>query len=216
MRSPTKKTSVPVLIRVSSLLRTKGPDLVSSLPPSLFIKRDGSGSLSNKIKGFTLIEIISALVILGILCACTLSFLPLLLKKNQMTVIVDDIKHAVQYAKLDALSNLRTVILTPLDEEKNWSTGMILCEDNPNHHCGPEAIRIRQWQWHSPSVRVTWRGMESTNYLRITPTLVNRIASGHFIVKENHGSEMCLVVNRLARVRDGMMIPLLCERCKGP
>ncbi len=157
----------------------------------------------SKQSGFTLIEVITAIVIMGILCALTPSVLPLLLKKNQTLVIVDDIKQAVQYAKLEALSKAHTVILTPLSEDNRWSAGMVLCLDNPNHHCAKGDERIRQWQWHSPMVRVLWRGMESQDYLRITPTLVNRIASGHFIVKETHGSETRLVVNRLARVRDG-------------
>lgn len=152
-------------------------------------------------QGFSLIEILTTFILLGILCGFGLSFLPVLLKKNQTEVIADEISQAIQYAKLETLTRQRVLTLAPIADDADWSKGMRLFEDNKTHQYAPESTVIREWHWHCPGTRVTWRGFESAVYLRFTPELHPRSANGGFVLHSAGHSPITLVINRLAHVR---------------
>ena len=151
-------------------------------------------------RGFSLIELITALIIFAILCAYSMSFMPSLHQKNQLQVMADEIQQAIHFAKIEALTKAHTVTLTPLSEQEDWSFGMLLFVDNKTHSYSPGISLIREWHWHSPGVHVTWKGFESTRYLRFSPDLMSRGCSGHFVVADNALNQIKLVVNRLGRV----------------
>ncbi len=151
--------------------------------------------------GFSFIEILTALIIFGILCSYSLSFMSSLLSKNQHEVIADEIKQAIQFAKIEALTHERTLTLTPISEDADWSKGMRLFEDNKTHQYTPQSTVIREWHWRRSGVTVTWHGFESTSYLRFTPDLLARGANGQFVVQDGGKHQIKLVINRLARVR---------------
>lgn len=151
--------------------------------------------------GFTLLEVITTLLILGIVCCYGLSFLPSLLNKNQMEVVADEIKQAIHIAKIEALINARTVILKPLTEEGDWSSGMALCVEDPSHHVKNDTMLLREWHWRKGVIRVTWQGFESKQWLRVSPSLAERAVNGQFIVRDNARRQIKLIINRLGRVR---------------
>ena len=152
-------------------------------------------------RGFSLIEILIVFILLAILSGLGLSFLPALLKKNQREVIADEISQAIQYAKLETLTRQRVLTLAPIADDADWSKGMRLYEDNKAHRYTKESTVIREWHWHSPGTRVTWRGFESAVYLRFTPELNPRSANGRFVLQCAGLSPITLVINRLAHVK---------------
>lgn len=151
--------------------------------------------------GFSLIEILTALIIFGILCAYGLSFLSSLMSKNQHEVVADEIIQAIQFAKIEALTHARVLALTPISEDDDWSKGMRLFEDNKAHRYEPQSTLIREWRWGHSSIKVTWHGFESTAYLRFTPDLLARSANGKFVVQDGEKHQITLVINRLGRVK---------------
>ena len=151
-------------------------------------------------QGFSLIELLTALIIFGILCAYTMSFLPSLQQKNQLQVTADEITQAIHYAKIQALSNGRSVTLAPRSENEDWSVGMQLFVDNKTHRYTPKTTLIREWYWRGAAVRVRWHGFESSHYLRFSSDLMSRGCNGYFIIEDNRSNQIKLVVNRLGRV----------------
>lgn len=152
--------------------------------------------------GFSFIEVLTALIIFGILSGYSLSLMPSLHRKNQLEVMANEIKQAIHFAKIEALTHAHTITLTPLSEDADWSAGMLLFVDNNIHHYTPKTTLIREWHWHSKALNVTWHGFESSHYLRFSPDLLERGANGHFVVQDNEKHQIKLVVNRLARVRE--------------
>lgn len=165
-----------------------------------FDRNDVFFSLENP--GFSLIELLTTLVIFGILCGYSLSFFPSLQKKNQLQVMTNEIKQAIHFAKMEALAHAHTVTLTPLSEQKDWSAGMLLFVDNLSHHHVEKSNLIREWHWQHPGLTVTWHGFESTDYLRFSPDLMTRNANGYFLVEDNAKQRIKLIINRLAKVRE--------------
>ncbi len=151
--------------------------------------------------GLSLIEVITALAIFGILCGYGLLFTPALHKKNQVEVIADEIRQAIQYAKIEALTNARTITLAPLSENDDWSMGMRLFIDNDSHRLTTDAELIREWRWHNCCVKVNWQGFESDRYLRFSPDLIGRGANGHFMIHDHMKHQINLAINRIGRVR---------------
>lgn len=154
-----------------------------------------------RFQGFSLLELLVVLMILGIVSGYGLSFLPSLFNKNQHEVIADEIKQAIHFAKIEALTRDRVLTLSPISEDADWSTGMRLFEDNQMHHDTPKSMVVREWRWRRGSIKVTWQGFESKDYLRFTPDLLSRSANGCFLIQDGRNQQIKLVVNRLARVR---------------
>lgn len=152
-------------------------------------------------RGLSLIEMLIVLLIIGILALFSPLAFHKLLKKNQIDVTVDEIKMAIQFSKINALSQAHPVILTPISGEMNWSEGMALCVDNPLHQCVSNHGTIREWHWFHNGIEVNWLGFESNHYLRFSPDLMGRAANGYFMVKDQSNQPVKLIVNRLGRVR---------------
>jgi len=153
--------------------------------------------------GFSLIELLTTLVIFAILCGYSLSFLSSLQKKDQLQVMANEIKQAIHFAKMEALAHAHTVTLTPLSGQKDWSAGMMLFVDKPRHRNVEKSSLIREWHWQHPGLIITWHGFESTDYIRFSPDLITRAANGYFLVEDKANQRIKLMLNRLARVRGG-------------
>lgn len=151
-------------------------------------------------RGFTLLELLTALIVFGILCGFGLTYLSASQSKNQLQVVADEIKQAIHYAKIEALVNAHTVTLSPRTQNNDWSDGMLLFVDNQLHHNEPETKLIREWKWRASAVHVHWHGFESSHYLRFSPNLMSRGCNGYFIIENNQSKRIKLVVNRLGRV----------------
>lgn len=154
-----------------------------------------------KRSGFTLIEL---LIYSGVLCILLLLSMPLFVdfyQKKRAEIVADDIKSAIRFARNLAFKNDTPMTLNPLSDSQDWSQGMVLFVDNPNHHFTGQDKVVYQWQWNYPGVRVNWQGFRSNHYITFSPILRQSTANGHFSIATNHKYQNKLIVNRLGAVR---------------
>jgi prepilin-type N-terminal cleavage/methylation domain-containing protein len=152
-----------------------------------------------KIKGFTLLELLITLVLLACLSSLAAVSYSYLLRKNEQQVIMDELRTAVHYAKIQALILGHTVSLTPLDASLNWSKGMVLSTWRKKNNT---METLYQWQWHHPRWNLTWIGARSSERVIISNNPAGAISNGHFtLVNADTRQNVVLVLNRLGRIR---------------
>ncbi|KTD36209.1 Tfp type 4 fimbrial pilin related signal peptide protein domain protein [Legionella nautarum] len=150
--------------------------------------------------GLTLIELLAGLMIIGIVFALCIPLGFSLYGKNQLKLLENEIGIAIRFARNMALLKHVPLVLTPLPSSDNWSDGMILFIDNKNHQYAETDEIIHQWNWQKLKVQVSWVGFRSNNYLLFSSTLSHSASNGHFILRNNEGNTVKLVINRLGRV----------------
>lgn len=155
-------------------------------------------------RGITLIELLISIAILGIIACYSSVFSPLLYKKNQMQAVKQEIKRAIQWARIQARMSGQTLILARRPGGDDWSLGMLLFVDNVKHQYTPESILIQEWDWPASELRLSWRGFQSQDYLRFTPTMNDSAINGSFRLSNGH-QQAKLVVNRIGRVTDTLI-----------
>lgn len=150
-------------------------------------------------KGFTLLELLFTLSIIAVLsavCGVSLSYFT---SKNEQQVILDEIRSAIVYAKLQALSLGDQVVLSSLDNTNNWSQGMVLVHFNKKNN---NKETLYQWRWHHPHWLLEWSGMNSYNKLILSNNPLTAMSNGHFKLTNIHTNEhLDIVLNRLGRIR---------------
>lgn len=122
-------------------------------------------------------------------------------QKNQVQVVQDNIKSALRYAKMHALTTGHRVILTPLQHSNDWSDGMLLFLDNAKHRYTPDDTLIHEWHWQSPGIEVTWKGFQSNHYLLFSADVSQNAVNGTFFIKSDSNSIAKIVINKLGRIR---------------
>ena len=147
-----------------------------------------------------LIELLVSLSILSIVFLFALPFTPLLYKKNQQDIIAIDIKNAIYFAKTQSLLTGESLLLTSLPGENDWSRGMLLFVDNPEHQYKSGVKQLREWHWNVGNEHITWRGFQSNRYLRFATDLSHSAINGYFIIGNLTSKPIKLMVNRLGRV----------------
>lgn len=154
----------------------------------------------NKKGGFTLVELVVTLSLL-VICFCfVVGFNQDFLEKNKIDSLVSQVKNSIYYSRNRALFSGQDVTLNAMDASDDWSGGMLLCVDNPRHHCQENIIY--QWQWKQyPQLKLVWRGFKSTKYLTFSKTLRHSTVNGHFVILKNGIEVRRIVVNRLGRVK---------------
>lgn len=155
-----------------------------------------------KYNGLGLVELLVSLVILSILFFFCLPLGQNIYKKNQLELIKDDITAIVNFAKTLAITNEFPLALTPLPGTNDWSAGMLLFVDNKEHQYKNKTQLVHQWQWKNQGIRVSWRGLNSTEHLLFARDLQHSALSGHFIIEDFRGKSITLTLNRLGRVRN--------------
>ncbi|KGP64445.1 pilus assembly protein [Legionella norrlandica] len=152
-----------------------------------------------KSKGFTLIEIVVTLAILsGLLFIGTKSLFSIT-QKNERQVLIDNIKTAIQYSKIQAISLGAPLHLTPLNSNENWSNGMALLKLN---EASKKMELIYQWQWNSKHWNIDWHGVDSTNKITLSNNLAHAISNGKFILDNRLTHEkVTITLNRFGRVK---------------
>lgn len=157
-----------------------------------------------KIRGFTLLEAVLALTLLvGLLLVGSWPFFSLI-QKNERETLINNIKAAVQYSKIQAIHLGHPIYLIPLGSNENWSGGMMLAELNPKSN---KTELIHQWQWSSNSWNINWKGVDSTHRIIISNIPNRAMSNGKFILNNRRTNEKVVVtLNRLGRVRVGDLI----------
>jgi prepilin-type N-terminal cleavage/methylation domain-containing protein len=150
--------------------------------------------------GLTLIELLAGLMIISIMFAFCIPLGLSLYGKTQLKQLENELGIAIRFARNMALLKHLPLVLTPLPNSNNWSDGMILFVDNKNHQYTEADQIIHQWNWQKLKVQLSWFGFRSNNYLIFSSTLNHSTANGHFILRNNEGDSLKLVINRLGRV----------------
>jgi prepilin-type N-terminal cleavage/methylation domain-containing protein len=151
------------------------------------------------IKGFTLLELLITMVLLTILATLSVSSYSYLVHKNEQQVIIDELKTAVQYAKMQALILGKSVSLEPIDQSFNWAHGLLLSTWNNKIH---QSETLYQWQWHHPHWQLTWKGVYSKDKILFSDNPGGAISNGHFIlINISTAQNKMIILNRLGRIR---------------
>jgi hypothetical protein len=104
--------------------------------------------------------------------------------KNQVDMMVDDLKSAIELAKYSALDHTDFYQITA------DASGVTLSRKQ-------EIVHI--WPWSARGIRVRWIGFEKNTPLRFTQYPVFRNSNGHFIL-EGDDYQRVLHVNRVGRM----------------
>lgn len=153
----------------------------------------------NKDKGFTLIELLFSFALLGILLLMSFYSSTNVALKNDQKLLIDDIRTAIDYAKIQAIILHSRISLKAINGSSNWSDGMALYWVNQKKH---KIEQLYQWEWHHPQWLVTWSGAKEQNSLVFSDKPLNAMSNGTFdlynIQSKRH---MKIIVNRLGRVK---------------
>lgn len=153
-----------------------------------------------KIKGFTFIELLVCLSMMAILGLLSLSSFKHFQERNQFEIRKNTLKEAILYAKQQSFILQKKLVLAGLNEG-DWSTGLILFIDSPQHRYNEKKQLIKQWNWSSSLVTIRWRGFHSGDYLVFSPELRQSALNGRFELIGKDGGQMKLILNRLGRIR---------------
>lgn len=151
----------------------------------------------NSVKAYTLLEVLVVLIILVILSLIGLGFSSAFREKNQQQIILDEIKTAIHYARIQAVLYGHPLYLTPLNEHQDWSEGAML------YYLNNGAMEtLYQWQWKHNNWHIAWSGVNSANTITFASNPSNAISNGKFIITQTRTQEQkILVLNRLGRVK---------------
>lgn len=158
---------------------------------------------NNYFKGFTLIELLICLSILSIVCLFSLPFLSSFYQHNQLQVRQDEVKAAIRFAKMQSQITQESLLLVPIDNSDNWSYGMRLLVDNPQHRYIPQMRVLHEWHWDSGKIQIHWHGFQSKRYLLFSENPRNNAVNGYFLMQTNQNFVVKLIINRLGSVRIG-------------
>ena len=156
--------------------------------------------ITDKENGFSLIELLVGLAILAFLFYFSFSFAPSLYKKNQLEVVAEEVRNAINFARTQALSRSEVLVLTHFPDTKDWSKGMLLFVGKGNHRqYTSDATLLHEWRWQSKGMKMKWRGFQSMDYLLFSPEISSSAVNGYFLIS-NNSKKIKLVVNRLGRI----------------
>lgn len=149
-------------------------------------------------KGFTLLELLIVLSIVGIISLFSMASYSLLLEKNEEQIIVDDIKSAIHYARIQAVSYGHQVTLTPLDAHSDWSKGIKITQLDKKTN---KELVVHQWQWPRRKWSLIWSGVNSEKII-FSNNPVNAISNGTFTLSSLPSKKKKIIVlNRIGRIR---------------
>lgn len=152
-----------------------------------------------KKKGFTLVELLISLVIFIGLSTLGIASYSYIVRKNEQQTIVDELRTAVQYAKIQAVIRGETISLGPSDSSFNWANGLQLTTWNKKTQTRE---LLYQWQWHHLRWSLTWNGVRSLNRVIFSNNPANAISNGHFTLEnfDTH-QQLVIILNRLGRIK---------------
>ncbi|WP_278043997.1 GspH/FimT family pseudopilin [Legionella santicrucis] len=149
--------------------------------------------------GFTLLELLITMTLFASLLIIGVSSYGYFTRKNEQQIIIDELRNAMQYAKVQAMIRGNSVFLMPLDASLNWSKGMILNSQNKQTN---QVELIFQWQWNHPRWSLNWMGVSSNKKIVFSNNPTQAMCSGHFsLINNNTHEQITLILNRLGRIR---------------
>jgi Tfp pilus assembly protein FimT len=144
-------------------------------------------------RGITFIELLFCLAISSVVLFLGISSLTPLRERYEYNEFINEIKSAILYAKLRALSDGYAYKLSAKTKNHNWSHGLVLAR-------AKDSEMIVQWTNVFHYWDVKWIGVNKNEALLIAGT-TQAMSNGHFIMTNKRTKEQTtLVVNKLGRV----------------
>jgi prepilin-type N-terminal cleavage/methylation domain-containing protein len=152
-----------------------------------------------KCHGYTLLELIFVILLLGLLASLAITSYSSLARKNEGETWKSEIETDLHYAKMQALLLQHPVILVPLGDEDDWSKGMRLLHWNTEKQ---QMELLLEWQWHHPGWQITWSGAHSSKNIEVADRPSKSMTNGRFILSNKHyKQQITIIINRLGRAR---------------
>ncbi len=151
----------------------------------------------NRNSGYTLIEMLITLLALSILLFIGTGSLSNMLNKNEREVIIDELKVAVDFARIQSMTKNIALELIPTGSD-DWSPGAQLVKINN------KSLKegIHEWQWGHPHWAISWHGVNSAKKIKFSPDPLQAISNGRFILQNSGTKERVeVVLNRLGRLK---------------
>lgn len=172
--------------------------MCSTIRPGYPTYIDNTNKAQYTMKGFTLIEVWIALLLLTGLVLLGFSSGAFVKHQNEGQVLGDEIRRAVQYAKIQAISLGHSLLLSSIDDSPDWSKGMRLTL----YH----GKILYLWHWDHSFWKVAWLGTSSRGII-FSNNPTSAMSNGRFILSNAHTKEcFVLIINRLGRL--GTLTPL--------
>ncbi len=159
--------------------------------------------------GFSLVEMLIVLAIMGILSSYALPSLSKLVNSNRQSMVLLQLFSHHQLARSEAIKQNQSVILCKSDNGQqctpsaHWQNGWIVFVDRDNNKqlSGTEPL-IYSFQNQNPSLFISYKGFGSHNYIRYYPdgrSSTNR--SFVLCTLEGDISARSLIISRTGRAR---------------
>lgn len=146
-----------------------------------------------KQNGFTLIEWLICFAVCSILVCISFASWIQLRQKNEQQLLIAEIKTAIHYAKLQAMSHGSSLMLSPQASNQDWSKGIKVMKGHQLMH---------QWNWQNSNWDLRWQGAGGTNHIMISGSVSHAISNGRFILtNKNTQEQVILVLNRIGRIK---------------
>ena len=147
--------------------------------------------------GFSLVEL---MIVLAILISISAVFLPNLFylkQQNEQYILVNELKNAIQYAKIKSVLGNRSLLLSPTDQLGNWAHGARLTVK-----VADKEQLLYQWNWNYHHLNLQWHGVHSNQSTIIFNATMNSLSNGKFILTGSHLNRPYLItLNKLGRIR---------------
>ena len=153
-------------------------------------------------KGYTLLELLLILTLVALSFFLIVGLNQHLWIKNQIITTQSILANIVQFSRNAALEEGHEVTLNAFKNSDDWSSGVLLFQDNQVHqYTGDETI-LHQWSFNlSPQIYVRWKGFQSDQYIVFSPNLRRSTSNGHFDIYHQGRLMSTLIVNRLGTTR---------------
>ncbi len=163
----------------------------------------------HSIRGFTLLELIIALLIMSILFTLAMPKLTSFIDQSEASALQKTLIQHIAFAKSSAANSGKIVTLCPTTEylqcESSWTNGsMIFIDSNANRIVDLEDRILRVRSADIREGQLEWRAFGRRKYLQFSPMGFLLHQSGNFTYCDNSGDPVLtrqLIVNGAGRVR---------------
>jgi Tfp pilus assembly protein FimT len=146
------------------------------------------------------VEIIFCLSLLSLLFVMAFPAGHFFFNDKKLHLIEDQIASALLYAQNMATIRGIPLVLASISGSEDWSLGMMLFIDSPDHKYRPGVKILQRWEWAYPGLQVFWKGFQSNSYLLFANDLKHAATNGHFELISVQGDHIRLVINRLGHL----------------